>query len=385
MFVRLIRRLRRRIHARVLSHLPGMLPQDLFRRLVNRERARSDRSRRPFSVVVIHLLEMNLQALRRAPGLITACIREIDDLGWFDADELGVLLPETDGEGARLFGAKIKAAFDASPCAAAIRFYTYRPECEQPEACGQVACGGSCQTGNQPRTGPLLAGVPDAEPPPGIDEGLPEEVPRGLSRMFIAPVPAWKRLMDIAVASVMLALLSPVLLCLAVVIKATSPGPVIFRQRRAGIGGRPFWFFKFRTMHVDAEERKQELLHLNEAAGPVFKIEHDPRLTPVGRLLRRSSLDELPQLWNVLKGDMSLVGPRPPTLDEVPKYQPWQRRRLEVIGGLTCIWQVSGRCLVPFEEWMRMDLRYTHRVSMWTDVVLLFKTVGAVVSRRGAR
>ncbi len=385
MVARWLRRFRRQIRARVLSRLPNLLPQDLFRRLVNRERARSDRSRRPFSVVVLHLIELRLAILHRTPGLIAGCIREIDDVGWFDSEELGILLPETDREGARLFGLKLKAAFDAASCAVAIRFYTYQPECDQPEACGQVACGGACHGGIQPRHGPLLAGLPEVEPPPDTDVAPSEEPPRGLSRMFIAPIPRWKRVMDVGGSAFMLVLLSPVLLVLAVLVKASSPGPVIFRQRRAGIGGRPFWFYKFRTMYEDAEARKQELLHLNEADGPVFKIEHDPRITPFGRMLRRASLDELPQLWNVLKGDMSLVGPRPPTLDEVPKYQPWQRRRLEVIGGLTCIWQVSGRCLVPFEEWMRMDLRYSHRVSIWTDLVLLFKTVGAVVSRRGAR
>jgi lipopolysaccharide/colanic/teichoic acid biosynthesis glycosyltransferase len=203
--------------------------------------------------------------------------------------------------------------------------------------------------------------------------------------MFLSPPPFWKRLMDVLGAGVLLILLSPLMIGAAIMVRLSSPGPIIFRQKRAGLGGKPFWFYKFRTMYIDAEQRKQELMHLNEAQGPVFKIANDPRVTPIGRNLRRMSIDELPQLWNVLKGDMSLVGPRPPTMDEIDKYTPWQRRRLEVQGGLTCIWQVSGRCLIPFEEWMRMDLRYSRKISPINDLSLLFKTVGAVLSRRGAK
>ncbi len=381
MYPRWFRHLRRRLKAEFLRRIPGPLPGAEFRQRVNRERARSDRSQRPFSVVVLKLLETNPCTLRRLPSLLRGCIRETDDLGWFGDDDLGVLLPDTDDAGTRPFAQKLKAQLDEVPLATAIRFYTYRPICAHPDECGRVACGGDCAR-HAERNQPLLTGLPDAEPPPYVHASTPV---RGISRMFIARVPPWKRAMDILGATVLIALVSPVLLGIAITVKATSPGPVIFRQRRAGIGGRPFWFYKFRSMYVGAEQRKKDLLHLNESQGPVFKIEKDPRITPLGRLLRKSSLDELPQLWNVLKGDMSLVGPRPPTLDEVPKYQPWQRRRLEILGGLTCIWQVSGRCLVPFDEWMRMDLRYSHRVSPWTDLKLLLKTVGAVVTGRGAK
>ena len=136
-------------------------------------------------------------------------------------------------------------------------------------------------------------------------------------------------------------------------------------------------------MYVDAEERKQELLHLNEQDGPAFKIKNDPRITSVGRFLRATSIDELPQLFNILKGDMSLVGPRPPTLDEVDNYRPWYRRRLDVTPGLTCTWQVQGRSRVSFEDWMRMDMRYINQQSLWLDLTLIAKTLPALLVRRG--
>ncbi len=379
-----LQRLRRRFRASWLNSISGPLPEDLFRRLVNRERARSDRSRRPFSMVVVELFGINLASLRKVYGLVASCIRETDDIGWFGPEELGVLLPETERDGASQFSEKLRDVLDPAGCPATIRHYTYQPECDQPETCGQIACGGQC--GNpQKHSSPVLLSNTLDENSDASSHPTAQELDQGLGRMFNAQIPWWKRGMDILGASAMLLILSPVLMAISVAIKLSSPGPVIFRQRRAGIGGRPFDFYKFRTMNLDAEHQKGELLHMNEASGPVFKMANDPRITPLGRLLRRSSLDELPQLWNVVKGEMSLVGPRPPTMDEIQKYQPWQRRRLELVGGLTCIWQVSGRSLIPFEEWMRMDLRYSRKVSLWNDLILLVRTLGAVLSRRGAR
>ena len=205
-----------------------------------------------------------------------------------------------------------------------------------------------------------------------------------VEELLVQPLPWWKRTMDVAVAGSALVILSPVLFVLAVLVRLSSPGPILFQQQRAGLGGKPFPFYKFRSMYVDAEERKKELMAANEADGPVFKMKNDPRVTPIGRVLRRYSLDELPQLWNVLVGDMTLVGPRPPTLDEVPEYERWQRKRLHLTGGLTCTWQVSGRSDVPFEEWMRMDARYARQRSLKTDVSLLARTAKALFTGRGA-
>jgi len=190
--------------------------------------------------------------------------------------------------------------------------------------------------------------------------------------------------LDILAAGTALLLVSPLLLATSATVRLGSRGPILFRQMRIGRGGRPFPLYKFRTMCVDAEKRKQLLLEKNEQTGPVFKMRRDPRITPVGRFLRSTSIDELPQLWNVLKGDMTLVGPRPPTPDEVPRYEQWQRRRLALTPGLTCIWQVSGRSEIGFLHWVRMDLRYAQRRSIWLDLVLLARTIPAVLSRRGA-
>jgi len=193
-----------------------------------------------------------------------------------------------------------------------------------------------------------------------------------------------KRGLDLAAALAGLLISAPILLASALAIKLTSSGPVFFRQLRCGLHGRRFEMLKLRTMTADAEERKADLLELNEMDGPVFKIRQDPRITPVGRALRRFSIDELPQFWNVLWGDMSLVGPRPPTVDEVLQYQGGVRRRLSMRPGLTCLWQVSGRNGVSFDEWMELDLEYIDTWSLETDLRILLRTVPAVILGRGA-
>jgi lipopolysaccharide/colanic/teichoic acid biosynthesis glycosyltransferase len=171
---------------------------------------------------------------------------------------------------------------------------------------------------------------------------------------------------------------------IALAIKLGSPGPIYFSQRRVGLNGRIFTMRKFRSMYQDAEHRLRELQGLNEVDGPVFKIKRDPRITPFGRWLRKFSLDELPQLWHVFAGDMSLVGPRPPLPHEVEQYERWQRRRLSMKPGLTCLWQVSGRNQIGFEEWMRLDLAYIDNWSLGLDFKILIRTVPAVVLARGA-
>lgn len=205
-----------------------------------------------------------------------------------------------------------------------------------------------------------------------------------LAPYFEERLPFYRRAVDVLVAGAALTLLSPVLLAGAVMVKVTSPGPIIFAQPRAGRGGRPFQFYKLRSMYQDAEDRKNALRLVNEKDGPIFKIKNDPRITPVGKIIRKFSIDELPQLFNVLKGDMTLVGPRPPVLDEVKEYETWQRQRLDITGGITCIWQVSGRSEVTFREWMRMDVRYRKQRTLGLDLKLIWKTFGAVFSGKGA-
>jgi exopolysaccharide biosynthesis polyprenyl glycosylphosphotransferase len=198
------------------------------------------------------------------------------------------------------------------------------------------------------------------------------------------PSTAIKRAMDVVFSGLFLLTFSWLYLLIAFMIKATSRGPVLFCQERVGMNGRRFTFYKFRSMVVDADRRKAELQHLNEMDGPVFKIKNDPRVTRVGRFLRKFSLDELPQMWNVFTGDMSLVGPRPPVPAEVEKYESWARRRLSVRPGLTCLWQISGRNNINFNEWMELDLAYIDNWTLGLDVEILIKTVPAVLGGRGA-
>jgi exopolysaccharide biosynthesis polyprenyl glycosylphosphotransferase len=196
-----------------------------------------------------------------------------------------------------------------------------------------------------------------------------------------------KHVFDRLAALVLLILFSPLLLLVAILIKVTSQSwrdPILFGQTRCGLNGRLFTMWKFRTMVVNADAMVAQLREKNEMGGPVFKIKHDPRVTPVGRWLRRLSLDELPQLYNVLIGDMSLVGPRPPLPREVAQYDRWQRRRLSMKPGITCLWQVSGRNNLPFETWMKLDLEYIDNWSLWLDIKILLRTIYAVTTGHGA-
>jgi len=213
-------------------------------------------------------------------------------------------------------------------------------------------------------------------------EGIPlltlSTTSQHLGRLYI------KRFFDIVISSFSLIMLSPIFLVTALAIKIDSSGPVLFRQKRVGLNGRTFTFYKFRSMVKDAEEMREQIEHLNEMSGPVFKVRDDPRLTRVGRFIRKFSIDELPQLFNVVRGDMSLVGIRPPIPDEVEKYETWQRRRLSMRPGITCIWQVGGRNTVNFEQWMKMDLSYIDNWSLILDLKILLKTIPAVLFKSGA-
>jgi exopolysaccharide biosynthesis polyprenyl glycosylphosphotransferase len=194
-----------------------------------------------------------------------------------------------------------------------------------------------------------------------------------------------KRMLDFAVSLFLILLLLPIFAIAAWLIKLTSRGPILFVQKRLGLNKRRFSIYKFRTMVPDAENRIAEIQHLNEVSGPVFKITNDPRMTPIGRFLRKTSIDELPQLFNVLKGEMSLVGPRPlPVRDYEGFSQDWQRRRFSVRPGITCLWQVGGRSSVAFEKWMELDLQYIDKWSLWLDFQILLRTIPAVLRGSGA-
>ncbi len=203
-------------------------------------------------------------------------------------------------------------------------------------------------------------------------------------RPITRPVPVWKRAFDIVFSLLAIVVLSPLLLLFAIIIKLTSRGPVLFKQKREGKDGRVFEILKFRTMRVGAAAEQEKLRHLNEVNGPAFKIKDDPRLTRIGKLLRSSCADELPQFFNVLRGDMSVVGPRPLPVEESRACEIWQRRRLEVLPGMTCFWQVGERNGITFEQWMESDLKYVEEQAFWLDLTLVAKTVGIVLRSKGS-
>jgi lipopolysaccharide/colanic/teichoic acid biosynthesis glycosyltransferase len=364
-------------------------------RALERERVRADRSGLMLAVVFFRI-ERSLRMIRqrkRLLNLLQKRARITDEVG--ENGRLGAfaLLPDTDEGGASRFAESVSKLFDEHRSRLKFEVMTYRPpqksrrdddETGNPNGRG----GGRHSTDrivvvreSEPATATAAA---ITEPDSWDADNLNMTDTGRLRHLFERPTPLWKRIIDVTAAGTGLLVLSPLLLLLAAAIKLDSRGPVIFRQHRAGRGGRPFTMFKFRTMVTDAEQRKHELMQFNEIDGPAFKIRHDPRVTRVGLLLRRLSLDELPQLVNVLIGDMTLVGPRPLPCKESDRCEHWHRARLHVTPGLTCTWQISGRSEIAFDEWMRMDIDYVRNRGLWTDLRILACTVPAVVTRRGA-
>jgi lipopolysaccharide/colanic/teichoic acid biosynthesis glycosyltransferase len=335
------------------DELAGLPSPAQTRRLLQRERMRSDRTGSPFSVIAFHAADPGdpRESMAWLVRFLKGRLRETDEVGWLDDSRLCAILPVTPVTGAATVVADMTANFPADLPALVCQIYSH----------------------------PL----PDFSTEQRAATAEPAPAP--LAALFAKRLPAWKRALDLLGAFIALVLLSPLLLLIALTIRLTSPGPAIFRQRRAGLGGRPFTLFKFRTMVPDAEARKQTLAAHNEQDGPAFKMRNDPRVTFLGRFLRATSLDELPQLFNVLWGDMSLVGPRPLPLAESERCEDWQQQRLDTLPGITCIWQVYGRCRVPFTEWMRMDIRYTRKHSLFGDLKLILRTIPAVLFQRGAQ
>lgn len=195
----------------------------------------------------------------------------------------------------------------------------------------------------------------------------------------------FKRIIDVCVSLIGMVLLSPLFLIVGILIKIESKGPVIFSQNRVGLNGKEFKMYKFRSMVVNAEELKGKLREQNEMSGPMFKIKDDPRITRVGKVIRKTSIDELPQLFNVFLGNMSLVGPRPSLPNEVKEFEPWMTKRLEVKPGITCYWQVMGRNNIDFEDWMKLDVKYVNERNLWLDIKLIFRTFFVLFGDSNAR
>ena len=338
--------------------LRGFCSAETLQWLVKRERARTDRTGVGFSLLVFSSNQGNgADALERVAEILRRRLRLPDVAAWLDKGQILSLLPATPACGAWKVAEDVCSELPSDTPAPEQKVYYYPTDWLSPET----------------------AGVEHVKRP------RPQERPvHAMEALFVQPLPPWKRAMDVVGALGALLLGFPVLAMAAAAVKLSSPGPVFFRQQRIGLGGRPFAIYKFRSMVADAEHQKSEVLTANEQEGPVFKIKNDPRTTSVGRFLRRTSIDELPQLWNVLRGDMSLVGPRPLPWEEVARLDVWQRRRWDVTPGLTCFWQVNGRCEIPFADWVRMDLRYVESRSLVQDLKLLLKTVPAVLSQRGA-
>ena len=359
-------------------------------RVLERERVRADRSGRPLALVLVGY-DGGLRGGRRSgEQTIVEALRQrcriTDEVGWFDRRTGFAVLPDTDSAGGDLFARSVQEYLSRQGAKISFAVYQYGPD--DPDR-GLNAGGRAGEGAGERRADrmPLPAAPTVSDTAPAVAGRINAAEPaasRPLETVMARPLPWWKRATDIAVASVGLIAASPVLLVAAAAIKLDSPGPVIFKQQRAGLGNVPFGIWKFRTMCADAERRRSEVVGNNELDGPAFKQKNDPRITRVGAFLRKTSVDELPQLVNILKGDMTLVGPRPLPVIESDACRPWQRRRLEVTPGLTCIWQVWGRQGVTFDQWMRMDLRYSGRRTFPHDVKIMLHTVPAVLKQRGA-
>jgi lipopolysaccharide/colanic/teichoic acid biosynthesis glycosyltransferase len=346
-----------------------------FRCALDRESARSDRSGRPFSLVLVRpdpILQNTSRGWRLVKNVVRR-VRETDRIGWFAPGVLGVILPDTSVEGARRLLADLRPMLGELDETSQIQVFLYPTQWPEPSPANSPTAEVFEPTRLLPE---LLGHYVNGSSAPAVGT---------VEALLAMPLPWWKRATDIAGALTGVVLLSPIMLLSAAAIKITSRGAVLFVQQRAGLAGRPFPIYKFRTMVNDAEERKHELRKHSEQDGPAFKMSSDPRVTPIGKFLRKTSIDELPQLFNVLKGHMTLVGPRPLPCPESNACARWQRRRLDVTPGLTCIWQIKGRSKVSFAEWIRMDLRYIRRRSFFEDVKLILQTVPAVLFQRGAR
>jgi lipopolysaccharide/colanic/teichoic acid biosynthesis glycosyltransferase len=341
------------------SAMSGLLSREQFARVLARERARSDRTGEVFSLITFALGPEKIpdDLATHLARILEQRLRSTDDAGLLDQRRIGVVLPVTPALGAWTVVDDVCVCIPAGLALPECAVYCYPTDWPTKELADEE---GDCEK---------------------TDDGRPV---RAMESLFIHRMPVWKRLVDVAGAAIGLLFLSPLFAVIAVAIKATSRGPVFFRQRRSGLGGREFVMLKFRSMVADAESRKADLMVRNEQDGPAFKISNDPRTTRLGRFLRQTSIDELPQLWNVLRGEMSLVGPRPLPCDETAACRGWLRQRLDVTPGLTCIWQVQGRSTVSFSDWVRMDVQYIRSRSLGGDMKLLLQTVPAVVSRRGA-
>jgi lipopolysaccharide/colanic/teichoic acid biosynthesis glycosyltransferase len=345
-----------------------VLNAELFRSALGRERRRADRSDERFALVTI---AVDKPLAGRVAAALNAATRETDVVGWLD-------------QGHTLAAILSDVSESSGPAVAGIQTRLQRELTSSVDAGAVPRIRTEWYVHAGPRTQGTL-GLADADP-------LLDELRLADARRTVPD--ALKRAFDVLGSLALLVLLAPVLLLLAALVKLTSRGPVLFKQVRVGQLARPFTMLKFRTMQANSDSRLHQHFvtqfikssdEMKQAGTDFFKIQNDPRVTPIGHLLRKTSLDELPQLWNVLRGDMSLVGPRPPLVYELEQYRPWHWRRvLEGKPGITGLWQVTGRSRTTFDEMVRLDVRYVRARGLWTDVRILLATPRAVVTGKGA-
>jgi len=350
--------------------------EEVFRTVLIRERKRSDRSNQPFIVLLLSKnTTVSPDATSGWEGAIDALVsakRETDVLGWFErGTTIGLVVPDINATTSMVardlqnrVDAELRSRLDESAMSGlALQLHVHDPQKE---------------AADDERLWP-------------VEPLLEKATPRGQRARLQERL---KRAFDIAASLALLTILLPVFVTIAVLVKLKSPGPVFFRQKRIGQKAKPFTMLKFRSMYVNADNAIHQQYvswfitasdQEKKSAAGVFKLTNDPRITPIGNFLRKTSLDELPQLWNVVRGDMSLVGPRPPLEYEVQKYAPWHCRRvLDAKPGITGLWQVTGRSRTTFDEMVRLDLRYARKVSVWTDIKILLATPRAVIMGKGA-
>ena len=371
--------------------------------VIRRERARADRQKGQFSLVMFRLIPARGRfATLRLSRIVLNEVRSTDEVGQYDRFTVCAILPDTAPDGAWKLIERVRDNSAKKNMTVEPVLYTYPTSWfDDQNKNGHDKNGhdknGSDHNGSSSTdTSERMRLVPTSSDN-GNGNGNGNGSANGsanrslqydtlpLETLLVRKPGVVKRVIDITAAGIVLLLASPVMAIVALLIKTGSDGPVIFKQWRSGMGGRPFQIYKFRTMCAGADAMKAQLRAQSEQDGPAFKMTRDPRITAVGHFLRKTSLDELPQLLNVIKGDMSLVGPRPLPIDEQAQCDQWHRSRLDVMPGLTCVWQVRGRSQVSFEEWMRMDLGYIRKYQVLHDIKLMLQTIPAVLFRRGAK
>lgn len=373
----------------------GLHSRETFQAIIRRERARVDRNSHCFSLAVFEIPRNGVRRKAYKSKLADTLVeraRFTDETGWLSEADIGVLLTETSGDGTRIFADHVKRCMAKWGPIPTCRVYTYPSDWEDGHGHGD-------DHPQLPFDDPLPRGKSNAPEPPAQEKaGCPtapvsaEEDPFDAfaTRFLAVRLPFWKRALDVVGAFVGLVVMSPLMLAAAALIKLVSPGPVFFRQDRVGYLGKTFRCLKFRTMHLDNDvaQHRRHLSGLINSDDPMTKLDggRDRRIIPFGKVLRLTAIDELPQLFNVLCGEMSLVGPRPCIPYEYREYHRWHRNRVDSVPGLTGLWQVNGKNRTTFKQMMRLDIRYAREMSLWLDLTILVRTVPAILTQiRDAR